>query len=64
VPPRAEHLDDRREDEVERDAGDRDPEDRLAQPAAGLGLDLDLGALLDRMLDPVAEGLGRPVGGR
>ena len=77
LPPRAEHLDHARRDEVQRDRGDGEPEDRAAQAAAALLrrlLELALAALhlgrqvdvlLDRRLEAVADAAARrlrPVG--
>ena len=63
VVPRAEDVDQARRDEVERDAGDGEPEHAAAQPSGrgGLGglpaldLVLDVRALVDRALDAVAD---------
>ena len=62
VAPRAEHLDQAREDEIDRHAGDDEPEDRPAQPARlalvrPLDLRGDVGVRLDRVLDAIAERL-------
>ena len=55
-------------DEVDRDAGDHEPEDRAAQPARRrlrpLDLGRDVGVRLDRVLDAIAERLSVRCGVR
>ena len=62
VVPGAEHVDQARSHEVERDPGDREPEHGADDPLprgrrrlAALDLVLGVGALLDRALEPVAD---------